>query len=273
VLTGIVNEMALFALAAAAVGLAFLFARERRLRRAAEATRTAAAAERSQLFSHLAGAVAHEVRNPLNTLALTVQFLERLIAREKGTLEGRAAMEKHLANAGVEVEKIKRTMESFVELSRPRALALKDVDLAAVVAHAVEAERARRNGAVAGVEVAVQAGPTPARVDPKELQRAVEEIVDNALDAVVAGDGKGRVEVECCGNGGDAVEIVVRDTGAGFTPKALDRAFEPYFSTKPEHAGLGLARTRLIVEAHGGRILAANRAPAGGAEVRIELPR
>jgi len=134
----------------------------------------------------------------------------------------------------------------------------------------------RRNGAVAGVEFAIEAGPTPARVDPKELQVAVEAVVDNALDAAIATSTststskKPRVEIRCEGEPSGAAHIVVRDSGEGFTAKALDRAFEPYFSTKPEHSGLGLARTRLIVEAHGGRVVAANR--AGGAEVRIDLP-
>ncbi|HVY61777.1 MAG TPA: ATP-binding protein [Planctomycetota bacterium] len=282
-LTGIVYDLVILALAAACLELAILYRRERGRRIAAETARARESAARGELFARLAAAAAHELKNPLNTIVLTLGFLERLLGREKA-IEGRASFEKYLASATSEADKIGRTVESFVEMARPRELALAQVDVAAVVAHAVEAERTRRNGAVAGIDVAVEAGPAPARVDAKELQRVVEEVIDNAYDAVLATAagapagptppaGKGRVEVSCRRAPSGEVRIVVRDSGEGFTPRALERAFEPYFSTKPERAGLGLARSRLIVEAHGGRIHAANRAAAGGAEVEIELPR
>ncbi len=271
------------ALAAAALAL---FARERSLRRREAASRPPHPAAAAESFARLAGSLSHEAKNPINALSLTFQFLERLIGRESHKLERAADVQKHLAAGASEVEKLKRTVEAFVELVRPCELALVDVDLAAVAQHAIEVERGRRNGAAAGIEHAVEGGPLRARVDPGQIERALEEVIGNAFDAVAAApaskedtpapERRGRIEVRCERDAAHGTaRIFVRDTGAGFCDRALARACEPYFTTKPEHAGLGLARARLIVEAHGGRLDAANRSGAdgqAGAEVRIELP-
>jgi signal transduction histidine kinase len=111
-------------------------------------------------------------------------------------------------------------------------------------------------------------GPLPARFDPKLLQRAVRNILDNALRA--AGAGGGHVTVRVSQENGSA-HIAVLDDGPGVRPENLPRIFDPYFSTHDTGTGLGLPIARRVVEEHGGAIVARNRVE-GGLEVAITLP-
>jgi signal transduction histidine kinase len=105
------------------------------------------------------------------------------------------------------------------------------------------------------------------RFDAKLLQRAVRNLIENALRASAGG---GRVVVRVEQTDGFA-RIVVRDTGPGVPPELLPRIFDPYFSTHDAGTGLGLPIARRIAEEHGGAISARNR-PEGGLEVMVTLP-
>ncbi|HKJ92649.1 MAG TPA: ATP-binding protein, partial [Longimicrobiales bacterium] len=112
------------------------------------------------------------------------------------------------------------------------------------------------------------------------LLRAFRNLLRNAVDALAETDGPGRVGVRvsrcaedgsAAGGGAGWLEVVVVDNGPGLPPDAADRIFDPDFTTKSRGTGLGLALVRQAVEAHGGRVSAANR-PEGGAEFRVVLP-
>jgi signal transduction histidine kinase len=97
-------------------------------------------------------------------------------------------------------------------------------------------------------------------------------ILDNALNA---GAEPARVEITCTGaelDGQPAIRVAVRDNGPGLSPESRRRIFEPFFTTKTRGTGLGMAITRRIVEAHGGRI-AVGEGGDPGAEIIITLPR
>jgi signal transduction histidine kinase len=114
-------------------------------------------------------------------------------------------------------------------------------------------------------------GPLPARFDPKLLQRAVRNILDNALRAAGAGGGHVLVRVGQDDQNGGSARIAVLDDGPGVRPENLPRIFDPYFSTHDTGTGLGLPIARRVVEEHGGSITARNRVE-GGLEVAITLP-
>jgi signal transduction histidine kinase len=102
------------------------------------------------------------------------------------------------------------------------------------------------------------------------MQQVVLNLVLNAMDAVQASPGTQEVVLGTAAGSGE-VEIFVRDTGPGLTPKARQRVFEPFFSTKTQGLGMGLAIVRSIVERHRGRVEVESGA-AGGAVFRVLLP-
>jgi len=101
----------------------------------------------------------------------------------------------------------------------------------------------------------------------EELQQALLNVVHNAVQACDVG---GQVAI-CCRRDEESAVVEVGDTGAGFSPDALARAFSPFFTTKSDGTGLGLAIVRRVLDAHGGEVGVQNR-PDGGARVSLRLP-
>ncbi len=121
---------------------------------------------------------------------------------------------------------------------------------------------------VAQIETVIDM-PRPSNVwaDRDMLRTAISHMVANAIDAMPTG---GRLEITSY-DGGGAFELEVADSGPGLNDEALRRAFEPFYSTKREGAGMGLAAVQRIAEAHAGKVVAAN-CPEGGAAFTLRLP-
>jgi nitrogen fixation/metabolism regulation signal transduction histidine kinase len=115
------------------------------------------------------------------------------------------------------------------------------------------------------------------QADQDRLRQVLHNLIANSLEAMEAaapGNLQGNINISTAlllRNNDPWVELCVSDTGPGFTPDMLGRIFEPYVTTKPKGSGLGLAIVKKIIEEHGGKIEAENRAE-GGALVRIQLP-
>jgi signal transduction histidine kinase len=205
----------------------------------------------------------HELRTPL---ALQRAELETAMRYSADPVELRAA----IASAIEEVDRLNALADDLLA-TRP------DVDEQAAAKRLVEAERlcedvARRFRGRAGEEgrsIAVDADhAAPVRCDPDRIERALSNLVDNALRH---GGGEVVLRVE---RADGQVELHVRDRGPGFPPDFLGHAFERFTqadSGRRSGAGLGLAIVERIARAHGGSARAANR-PDGGADVWIELP-
>jgi len=207
-------------------------------------------------ISAFTSGVAHEIKNPLNSLALVLEMLGRKIPAEaKGDLDlGKA-----------QVRTIARIVDRFsrvVKAVRPEAepLTLDEVlrQSAANLAAEVPAASSR-------VVVEVPPG-VRLSADRDLLAQAFLNILKNAVEA--SGDApvwvKGR-------RSGGRVEVVVRDEGPGFPAEAAGRLFEPFYTTKEKGMGIGLYLARRIIEAHGGTI-EARRPEGAGAEFRVDLP-
>lgn len=211
----------------------------------------------------LAAGFAHEVRNPLNTLVLTIEFLERVLSREK--LERREDIARHLAAASRDAARMQKVIEAFVELARPRSFAPESIDLAKVLADGVRAGSTAAGKP--GRKIALRAASLEWRADVVQLKAALAAIVANAIEASADG---GAIEARLERTAAGAVRLAVTDEGPGLTDAARSRVPEPFFTTKPGHMGIGLARARLVAVAHGGRLTIAP-GPRGGSEVALEL--
>ena len=121
------------------------------------------------------------------------------------------------------------------------------------------------------LRLSLEPGLPPVIGDAVQLQQVVLNLALNAMDAVQASPRTREVVLGTSAGSGGEVEIFVRDTGPGLSPEVRLRVFEPFFSTKTQGLGMGLAIVRSIVERHRGRVHAENE-DAGGAVFRVQLP-
>lgn len=226
-------------------------------------------AERSTAMGRLAAAVAHEIRNPLNFVNLSIDHLrEQLSAQEA---RPRGDFERILGTMKSEISRLNRLVGDFLSFGKPmrldpRPCALEEVvrEVAALVDH-----KARDQGIALAIET--EEGLPSVVADADLLKTCFLNLMINGVDAMPEG-GLLSVSVRrrAAGEPGGLV-VEVSDTGHGMPPDAVRAAFEPYFSTKDTGLGLGLALTRKIVEDHGGSI-ALDSEPGRGTTVRIMLP-
>jgi signal transduction histidine kinase len=224
--------------------------------------------DRLVAMGELASTVAHEVRNPLNSVAMTAQRLKReFLAATPTDGPERAELEELVSVMTSETQRIDRIVQQFLEYARPPRLAPEAVDLVALVGDV--AGRARALAEARGVRLEAGApGAGTAIVDPAQLRQALDNLVRNAVEATPEG---GRVSLAARReDGGHVVEV--RDTGRGIEPDHLPRVFDLYFTTKAEGTGVGLALTQQIVTAHGGTIEVDSR-PGAGTTMTVRLPR
>jgi two-component system sensor histidine kinase MprB len=200
----------------------------------------------------------HELRTPIASLRANVQTLEhdeRLPAAERAALR---------ADIVAELDELTALVADIVELARgaKAGAPVDDVRLDDIVEGVVARARARANG----VAIEVSTEPTVVRGEPARIQRAVSNLVDNALKW---SPDDGRIVVDVAGG-----TVSVRDHGPGFKAGDLPHVFDRFYRADNARAlpgsGLGLAIVRQAAEAHGGAVEAAN-APGGGAVVRVSF--
>jgi len=224
--------------------------------------------DRLSAMGELASTVAHEVRNPLNAIAMSAQRLRRefLGSVSSGSDDERAELEQLLGVVEGETRRLNDVVQQFLEYARPPRLVLRQIDLGSELREIVEATRAMADAR--GVSLAFEAaGARPAVGDATQLRQAIENLIRNAVEATAAG---GAVTVTAVtGSKGHAIEVL--DTGSGIAPEDLSKVFDLYFTTKPHGTGVGLAVTQQIVSAHGGTI-EVESTPGRGTRMTIRLP-
>ena len=224
--------------------------------------------DRLSAMGELASTVAHEVRNPLNAIAMSAQRLRREFpaVAAADTDEDRAELEQLLGVVESETRRIDDVVQQFLEYARPPKLAPRDTDLATEVRETADSLRALSESRGVRLEVETDAAGT-AVCDAGQLRQALDNLIRNAIEATPEG---GRVTVVAT-SGGKGHAIEVRDTGAGIAAEDLPKVFDLYFTTKPHGTGVGLAVTQQIVSAHGGTI-EVDSAPGRGTRMTIRLP-
>jgi len=227
-------------------------------RRLADAEEARRQSERLALAGTLAAGLAHEVRNPLNAIGLAAQGLER------ATADPSAREAARLIRA--EVAHLDGVLRGFLDLARPGSGRCEPAaldQLGREVLELLAPEAAARGLASPALE-----GAASAHVDREALRRALINLVRNAIQASPP---QGRVRVEVGLDGKREAVIRVLDEGPGLAPEMLERALEPFVTTRAGGTGLGLALARRVAEEHGGSLRLANRAPHG-AEATIRIP-
>jgi CheY-like chemotaxis protein len=233
------------------------------LRRTEEELRQA---RKTEVLGRLTGAIAHDFNNLLTAVCGFGGILVRRMRSDDPLLEDAREIHK----AGERATSLTRQLLSF---SRRRAAQPAELDLNALVA---EAEKMMRRLVGETISLVVETAPELGLVwaDAGQIEQALINLVVNARDAMPEG---GTLTIETAnadsGDGSPCVRLTVRDTGEGIAPEALDRLFEPFFSTKGEQGtGLGLATVQAIAKDWGGFVQVASE-PGQGAAFEVWLPR
>ena len=222
--------------------------------------------ERVAAWRELARRLAHELRNPLFPLQLTVENLVK--ARNLPEAEFDEVFQESTTTLSTEIANLKTIIGRFSDFSKMPRPVLERIDAKNVV------ERVRALYDTAGRDAKIRIvtdmanEPMPLDADPELLHRALSNLVLNAMDAMPDG---GALTLAAHPKG-EAVELRVADTGTGLTPEECARLFTPYYTTKQHGTGLGLAIVQSVVADHAGSITVESPS-SGGAAFIITLPR
>jgi signal transduction histidine kinase len=223
-------------------------------------------AERVAAWRELARRLAHELKNPLFPLQVTVENLMR--AKQKAPEMFEEVFHEGTATLLAEINNLKTIIGRFSEFSRmpqPQRQPTQVNDVLRSVLRVFHAQLQEKNQVAVRTELA---DPLPEiSADPDLLHRALQNLVLNAIDAMPEG-GELTIRSATLSNG---VEISVSDTGSGLTQEECGRLFTPYYTTKQHGTGLGLAIVQSVVSDHGGKI-SVESTKEKGTTFRIELP-
>jgi len=233
-------------------------------------------------LGRLSAGVAHEVKNPLNSMMihlelLRLQFAPQVAVGAKAAVGGAAVATvpagasdalSHVEVIAGEIRRLDEVVQGFLKFSRPEDLKLQPVNLRALfdeVIPIVQPEAKRTN-----VELAVDCANAPdVNGDPAMLRQAFLNLALNACQAMPYG---GTLRIKCEPARGHRVAITVADTGVGIKPEHLKRIFDLYFTTKQTGSGIGLSMVYRTVQMHDGEI-EVESTPGAGTTFRVLLPR
>jgi len=210
----------------------------------------------------LSAGLAHEVRNPLNAARLQLELLERRLRRQLGA---ESPLIEQTVLAGHEIERLTELLNDFLAFARPPELHVRDHDVVAICRQVLELERPLAEKRSITVELRTP-GPVVASVDSGKIHQVIQNLVRNAIEAAPTG---GQVDVEVVRDGG-TTHLRVRDNGGGIPAETMARIYEPFFSTKQNGTGMGMAIVHSLVTLHGGRI--AIDTGARGTAIDVSLP-
>jgi two-component system, NtrC family, nitrogen regulation sensor histidine kinase NtrY len=226
-------------------------------------------AERVAAWRELARRLAHELKNPLFPLQLTVENLLR--ARQQSPQQFEEIVQESSSTLLAEIANLKGIIQRFSEFSRmpqPQFQQIQLNDVVQNVARLFQAQLRAPERAPIECKLELTEPMDSVAADADLLHRALSNLVLNAMDAMPQG---GTLTLRTRQNGGLS-HVEVSDTGTGLTPEECERLFTPYYTNKPHGTGLGLAIVQSVISDHGGRI--AVRSVSGrGTTFVIELPR
>jgi two-component system, sporulation sensor kinase E len=230
------------------------------------ATQETIESERFSALTLLAAGVAHEVGNPLNSLDIHLQLMQRRI--KKLPAKARQELGESIQIARQEVGRLDHIITQFLRAIRPQQLATRMENINSVLEESVTFLDAELKDRDILVELELDRSLPPLAIDRDQIKQAFYNIIRNALQAMKSG---GILRLR---SGADETHQFVSfsDTGGGIPPENISRVFEPYFTTKSSGSGLGLLIVRRIVRAHGGEVMIESERNRG-LTLTIRLPR
>src|SRR5213083_2911917 len=216
--------------------------------------------EERQAWQRLIRVLSHELNNSLAPIKSIAQSLADLVRREPPPADWREDLRKGLGVIGGRAESLSRLMAAYARLARLPRPSLEPVPVAEWVRRVAALETRRPVTVCPGPDVTI-------RADGGQLDQLLINLVRNAVDATQ--EGGGQVELGWTAHNG-RLEVWVQDDGPGLADTV--NLFVPFYTTKAEGSGIGLALSRQIAEAHGGSLTLANRVQARGCEARVSLP-
>ena len=227
-------------------------------------------AARLALVGELAASIVHEIQQPLTSIQANADAGLHLASQPEGELDTTELRDllgdihSSSADAGAIVDRLR-------SLVRKRPLELRPTDVNAVASDVLQLVAPDANRRRVTLHAELTRSLPPIDADRVSLQQVLLNLIVNALDAIDPDEQAERRVVVRTRAAANAVECAVSDTGHGIAVEQLPRIFEPFFSTKKDGLGLGLAIARSIVEAHAGRIWAEDHG-GRGATFRVTLP-
>lgn len=219
--------------------------------------------QRLSELGNLAATVAHEIRNPLNSVSMGLQRLEG----EFKPAQNQEEYARFLKLMQGEVRRLNSIVEQFLSLARPLHLEREDIAVGDFLQELTALVSPEASSAKVQIDLKVSQGLPPLHADRNYFKQLLLNLILNGIQAMPRG---GTLRIEAVEERG-FLHLTVADQGVGMTAETLARIFEPYFTTKPNGSGLGLPIARRIVEAHGGSITAQSK-PGQGSHFRIVLP-
>jgi signal transduction histidine kinase len=237
------------------------------LRRAHEREAELNRLERFTALGQLAGALAHEIKNPLNFVSLAIDQLRARYASQL-TERDQDAFRRQLGIMKEEIHRLSQLIQSFLNYGRPIEIHPAPTDVRSLVRDVLELSDSKlRSQRVETVEEGAQ-DPVTLNVDPEKLHACFINVVANAIQAMPEG---GQLGIGFHREDGREV-ITFSDTGAGIDPEVASHVFEPFFTTKRDGIGLGLFFSRSIVQRHGGTISIGPNPDGRGTVVTFTFP-
>ena len=214
--------------------------REARLRRA----------ESLASLTTLAAGVAHEIKNPLGSIGIHIQLMQKALKRDEGRDVDRDRLESYLEVVNEEVDRLNRIVVDFLFAVRPINVQLEERDLNDVIRDLLKFVRYELEEA--NIELTAELDPVlePIALDEKYLKQALMNMVKNAIAAMPEG---GTLLVQTSRRG-DEVVLRISDNGVGMSDDVMGKIFEPYFTTKDFGSGIGLTLVYKVIKEHMGEI-------------------
>jgi signal transduction histidine kinase len=209
--------------------------------------------ERLRKAEHLASvgqfsqSIAHEIRNPLNFISLSVDHIRERYKPGEG--ENREAFDALIMNIKSEIQRLSRFAESFLEYGRPLELSLRDTRIVELIEDVLSLVMAKARKDEIEIRREFETAPTLS-VDPEFIKTCLYNVILNAFQAMPHG---GILTVRTK-NMENRFCITVEDTGVGISEEKAARIFDPFFTTKSKGLGLGLALTKRVAEEHRGKV-------------------
>jgi two-component system, sporulation sensor kinase E len=214
----------------------------------------------------LAAGVAHELGNPLNSLTIHLQLIDRKLRKLKASKETRS-LEDSIKICRDEVTRLDGIIKNFLEAIRPRAPDLGEVYLPELIEEVMRFQARELADRGILVEAEMPAGTPVVMADRDQLKQAFFNLIKNAMEAMQPG---GRLSLKLRSDD-DSVYVAIADTGSGIKAEDLAKLFQPYHTTKISGHGLGLMIVQRILRDHGGHVGIESREGVGTV-VTLQFP-